>query len=708
MGDCCSSEQAPPPRGKRMEKPTTRQRRPSGAPAPPLPAVVKGTVPEKPQGGGLFTNIQQGIVTMLSEAKGDEQVLGTVLIVDEGTLSLLEPMVRVNDLTKAGIPLIEKLSKDKIRQPLPKMHAVYVVQPTTESANLIKADWDANPKMYNSCSIFCTKEVSGTFTAELQASTRLRRKMNKILQVNLDIVCNSEQSYVLHSEFQKPDPSNDEWTSLERLFGGSVPALASAVSANSIAMGVLSVFSYLGDRPQIRYQSGSRVADLVSSCIANRIESVLGKGSSENERSATRSTILVLDRSIDVITPLLHHFTYESMLHDFLPINDEMEVYEKYESVLAVRYKDPTKQTIFNAENAAWLEYKSQHVDALRPKVATELKDVIKNSAVTKIHPEVRKNKEVTLQQLGDGIRDLPAFQLKVKTLNLHLEMLILLREQMESEHVVDIALAEQNFTTGEIANTEEHSVTPITRKQAWGQLRDILTISSGGDGLLLSKLRIVLIFTITQAGLSAGERAEINKLLKKHHSNVLKKDFSIVPILNGMSQLGVDASLHTAPDSEETSRPWFRKLADKAKYKIKDIKGQNNNSQAKKKLGKEKLAIDDANEVYLLSRAVPRLKGIMNAALEGELNDTQFPFRGSGLAPTAKTGKSLRLRTDSSDSGELLGPRLHIFVCGGVTPAEIQIAAQLQRETRREIVIGGTELLTASGMVAALPLLKE
>ena len=39
-------------------------------------------------------------------------------------------------------------------------------------------------------------------------------------------------------------------------------------------------------------------------------------------REKSNLTIVIVERSFDVMTPLLHEFTYQAMMHDLLPLMD--------------------------------------------------------------------------------------------------------------------------------------------------------------------------------------------------------------------------------------------------------------------------------------------------------------------------------------------------------------------------------------------------
>ena len=284
------------------------------------------------------------------------------------------------------------------------------------------------------------------------------------------------------------------------------------------------------------------------------------------------------------------------------------------------------------------------------------------------------------------------------------MELLIALLKEMEDQRIVSFAEAEQNFTTGESVSTKTGEVKKLSRKNAYKQLCDILADKQAkGNGkangfatsatphlretAFRNKLRAVLVFAISMGGLSYQEREAVRKSLKEAYPT--EKDFEVW--LDGLEQLRINTT------SEET--PWYKR-GRKQKVKMDKV---------------------DGDEAYLLSRTVPRLQSVAAAIATDALPKEEFPVMQLGGAPgiqaaVPEPAKQQNRRrapswasaaggiTDGPDLSNVKGPRIHIFVIGGVTPAEIQACATLQMETKREVVIGGTELLTPEAYLKALP----
>ncbi len=49
------------------------------------------------------------------------------------------------------------------------------------------------------------------------------------------------------------------------------------------------------------------------------------------------------------------------------------------------------------------------------------------------------------------------------------------------------------------------------------------------------------------------------------------------------------------------------------------------------------------------------------------------------------------------------VGPRVIVFILGGITPSEMRVAYELMMQTKSEIIIGGTSLLTPQSFIHGL-----
>lgn len=230
-----------------------------------------------------------------------------VLIYDKHTRGIISPLLSVSQLRALGVTLHLLLHSD--RESIPDVPAVYFVRPTQENLAIIARD--------------CAKRLY--LRSHLHFSTRMERPVMEDfarLVVNtggLDVIAsvhdqfvefaclenrlftlNVEESYVLYN-----DPSATE-SEME-------------MAMNGIAGGLFSVVATLGSVPVIRCPRGGApemVARKLNRLITEHPTLVRSKDGSRLTHH--RPVLVIMDRNMDLITPVQHASTYQALIDDVL------------------------------------------------------------------------------------------------------------------------------------------------------------------------------------------------------------------------------------------------------------------------------------------------------------------------------------------------------------------------------------------------------
>ena len=88
----------------------------------------------------------------------------------------------------------------------------------------------------------------------------------------------------------------------------------------------------LGKNPSIRYQATSPLCHALAKNMAE-LTAVRAVSAS------SASMLLILDRRFDLLSPLLHQFTYQAMIHDLIGIADNKG--EMHKVLLFFNFADP-------------------------------------------------------------------------------------------------------------------------------------------------------------------------------------------------------------------------------------------------------------------------------------------------------------------------------------------------------------------------------
>ena len=216
------------------------------------------------------------------------------------------------------------------------------------------------------------------------------------------------------------------------------------------------------------------------------------------------------------------------------------------------------------------------------------------------------------------------------------------------------IATLEQCMATGEDAGGKAF-------KTALPELKQLLD----RQDLPLSpedKLRLLMIYVITQDGIRQEERRELNRLAgisPEDQVAILNLFYLQVTLLQGTS-----------------SRKRGAAKRDRA-----------------------------SGEGYDVSRYVPPLKRHVEELITSGLSSLEFPF-----VDPAMGAASARAKSSKGGGSEVAasGRRIIVFALGGLCHSELRSMHELARAHGREIIVGTTEMLTPQTFILALKEMKQ
>lgn len=286
---------------------------------------------------------------VLSPAARSVPSAWSVLIVDQVTIKVVSSLIKATDLLRYNIVLVEEIAP--LRDPMQGMHALYFVQPTLRNVNFIARDFvveqSATEAVVDEVEYEAAPEpTSGCCGGGRAATTRTTRRAVPIqLYASCQVFWASPPSAAVQKAIAAPDlakhvRSADAVTApgvavdprglitlgsptLGEMLEGRVSLegraqlvgqeLAAFVRALAVATG--------GAAPvAVRAASNSPIAKQ----IAHATSAALDAQEAGTEQAAATGSgagplVVVLDRGVDLVTPLLHSFRVEPLARDLLP-----------------------------------------------------------------------------------------------------------------------------------------------------------------------------------------------------------------------------------------------------------------------------------------------------------------------------------------------------------------------------------------------------
>ncbi|KAI3389457.1 hypothetical protein SNEBB_011474 [Seison nebaliae] len=224
-----------------------------------------------------------------------------VLVVDDLGLNLINRSLKFSSLINMGITLIEFIKKQ--RQPLPAFDVIYLVECTSE--NISKIIEDQKKGLYKSSYIYFLTTCSSEMYEKCMSYSPNPTSLISIWQVNLAFHPYTHLSYTL--SLTDEDDGN-EFLKLSLLSNENMQMKME----EKIVRRLMTLFFSYNEIPNIRYQKNSNVCTK----LAKKIEVQLKEEIDKVKVTSCSSCLLIVDRSIDPLSPLIHEASFESLLYE--------------------------------------------------------------------------------------------------------------------------------------------------------------------------------------------------------------------------------------------------------------------------------------------------------------------------------------------------------------------------------------------------------
>ncbi|KNH09401.1 ROP-like protein [Perkinsela sp. CCAP 1560/4] len=435
-----------------------------------------------------FSKEQSTSDDILSKARKQLEVLihdinesNIILVLDKTTAKNLRSFVQLHNLFENGIFLVEELSKK--RKPFPKYCVVYLIYSIVDSLDIIAHDINPKKPSYRSAYIYYIEPPPESFW-ERYAQPLSNPLIKSIRQTFFSFQC--EDTFALHFNAH---------LDLACLMSNSMKE--ECQKASKILSNVLKGMNYT---PSIRFQqsvAAKAVALNVMEYTKVPYEDLDGK-------QWPRCELLILDRTLDVCSPIIHDYAYENLLRDFCD-----DLIASHDLGVDHLHWDTTWRTIrhLNIEDAR------SHVKKVYENFK-ELQQLKKSSSLG----------NTSNSMLVKVIHETAEQQKFVKEVEFHMSALNRIFERMEEVDFVKVFEVEQALICFLRTESSQFSVEEILR-----HLKEIMRSKVSSN----AKFRVLLLFSLTQIG-------ENNKRLEEllEFADIPRRKISTIHKIQSMRNL--------------------------------------------------------------------------------------------------------------------------------------------------------------------------
>ncbi|VAI57676.1 unnamed protein product [Triticum turgidum subsp. durum] len=566
---------------------------------------------------------------MLRSTRKDSKSAWKVLIMDKFTVKIMSYSCKMADITEEGVSLVEDLYKR--RQPLPSLDAIYFIQPTKENVVMFLSDMSGRSPLYKKAYVFFSSPIQKDLVAQIKRDSSILPRIGALSEMNLEYFPIDSQEFPrVHYR------------------------IAKTIDASTM----------------------TTLRDMVPTKIAAGVWNYLSKYKTSIPEFPQTETceLLIVDRSVDQIAPIIHEWTYDAMCHDLLCMDGNKYVHEVSSKNGSASEK---KEVLLEDHDPVWLELRHSHIADASERLHDKMTHFVsKNKAAQR--QQARTGGELSTRDLQKMVQALPQYTDQIDKLSLHVEIAGKLNVIIREQCLRDVGQLEQDLVFGDAGT-----------KELINFFRTQLGVSRE------NKLRLLMIYAAINP-----EKFESDKGTKMMQLAGLSADDMIA--VNNMRCL--------CTDTKKSSGGAFTLKFDVQKKKHAHRKERTTEQSA-----------------WALSRFYPVLEELIEQLSKGELPKDEYncmndPSPSFHVVPTTtstsvhtspahsmrsrRTGGSWA-RPRGSDDGyssdsvlkhassdfQKHGQRIFVFVIGGATRSELRAAHKLSSKLKREVILGSSSL---------------
>lgn len=582
--------------------------------------------------------------------KGNNDYL--ILVMDDHTKQLFAGICNLFEIMTKSVFHLERLELK--RKEFPATPAIYFISPTQKSIDKLIDDFqDLENPQYASVHLFFSTKLSDGLMEQLSSQEGLVNRVKSFCELNVDL--NLYEDNIYHLDLKD---------SLG-LFNMKPNDVTTVKYLSKIGLQIFTVWAVLNERPYIQYQGRSKLAEKVGKAVLGHFDDFQKKSPGHNFKEP-RANLLILDRSFDMTSPLLHDYAYESLVYETVENGDEAD---KMCSEEVKQEKHGQSEKMMDRSDLVWHRYKNKHFANAMVTINNEISRFVQEN---KNIAAIKKGDALEVADLKDVLTTMPKYQELLTMYSKHLNMCQKVDQNLKRRKFIDLIKVEQMIISGLNESGKE-----VTNKDILKEIENIYRKLEPID-----HIRLLMIYFACYEVPEGDMKTLLSTLSHEHHEACMNMHYILGKPSSGLIRRRVEVM-----DKNE-----FRDYSDR-------------------------LASTD----YEILKTTPAIVKLAQLAQENTLDQGVFPYVGeqpenmnrfghSKINGYSKMKGKLRRRWQNKKDGAVPEHKLLIFVIGGLSHHEIVALNKMQEEKEIDCLIiqGGTHIFTPNQFVSQVKHLDQ
>ncbi|KAI8624548.1 Sec1 family protein [Xylariaceae sp. FL1651] len=564
-----------------------------------------------------------------------------VLVIDETSKKIIDNAVKEDDILNHNIANIERI--EERREMNPTMDAIYLLSPQPHIVDCLIADIER--RRYKRCFLVWTAVLDPRLRRRIDGSPIAKQQIAGFETLSIDYF--PRESHLI--------TFRDPW-SFPILYHPSCNGLVKQ-HMQDLAQKITGLCVSLGEYPKVRYyrpRNATHEASVLCSHLARFISEELDEYAQWNPNfpppsSRPQGVLIVTDRSMDLMAPLIHEFTYQAMAHDLLPIKDGDK------TTFHMTFNEGTpeaeeKDIELSDKDKVWVENRHKHMKDTIDKLMADFQKFLDQNP----HFTNADSDPTSINAIKDMMAGLPQFTEMKEAYSLHITMAQECMNIFQHHKLAEMSPIEQCMATG----LDEEN------RKAKNVLDSVVRLLDDDAVSKSDRLRLIMMYLLYRDGVILED---IKRLLA--HASLPPQDGEVI---SNLEHLG-GRTTRELKEPRRENPPLFPIDT--------------------------KLPVPEDN---YMSRFNPAVKHMLENLCRGTLDQISFPYVKPPLDPNedALIGQgSLRAAKPSwAGAGRRVAEnrqRIIVFMAGGATFSESRACYDIGSTMNRDIFMTTSHMLT-------------